>query len=155
MTVTFTVLGKPQPAGSKRAFQNRHTGRVSVVDANAKSRPWKQEVAGAAMVKTGVRLPLEGPLSLHVTFFLARRKWHYGTGKNAALLKPSAPTWPTTRPDATKLLRAVEDALTGIVWRDDAQVVAQHVYKEYGLPERAEIAVRDLSNVDAEVRAAA
>jgi hypothetical protein len=47
--ITFTVYGRPQPAGSKRAFQNKHTGRVQVVDANAKAKPWKQEITGTAV----------------------------------------------------------------------------------------------------------
>ena len=49
------------------------------------------------------------------------------------------------RPDATKLVRAVEDALTGLVWRDDAQVVIQTVRKRYGHPERAEIFVQEIN----------
>jgi hypothetical protein len=47
--ITFTVYGRPQPAGSKRAFTNKHTGRVQVVDANAKAKPWKQEITGTAV----------------------------------------------------------------------------------------------------------
>jgi Holliday junction resolvase RusA-like endonuclease len=38
---------------------------------------------------------------------------------------------PTVKPDLTKLLRAVEDALTGVVWRDDSQIIHQVVNKEY------------------------
>jgi predicted secreted protein len=47
-TVHFTVLGKPQPAGSKSAYLNPKTGKLNVTDSNKKSRPWKQQVAGAA-----------------------------------------------------------------------------------------------------------
>jgi Holliday junction resolvase RusA-like endonuclease len=36
-----------------------------------------------------------------------------------------------TRPDATKLWRPTEDALTGIVWRDDSQIIRQLVRKRY------------------------
>ena len=45
----------------------------------------------------------------------------------------------------TKLVRAVEDALTGLVWRDDAQVVVQTVRKRYGHPERAEVLVQEIN----------
>ncbi len=45
------------------------------------------------------------------------------------------------KPDATKLVRALEDALTRIVWKDDAQVVTQVVHKRFGEPERAEVYV--------------
>lgn len=142
MSVSLTVLGRPQPAGSKRAFQNKHTGRVQVVDASKGSRPWKQQVAGEASSQAPEML--DGPLRLDVTFVLARPKGHFGSGRNAAEIKPSAPPYPATRPDTTKLLRAVEDALTGIVWRDDAQVVEQAARKVYGAPERCEITVEAL-----------
>jgi Holliday junction resolvase RusA-like endonuclease len=44
---------------------------------------------------------------------------------------PGAPRYPITKPDATKMLRAVEDAMTGIAWLDDAQIVRQVVTKRY------------------------
>jgi Holliday junction resolvase RusA-like endonuclease len=47
-----------------------------------------------------------------------------------------------TRPDVLKLARAAEDALTGIVWRDDSQIVHETLAKVYGEPERLEVAVR-------------
>src|SRR4051812_44229719 len=125
----FTVHGRPQPAGSKKGFFNPRTSRVVIVDDAKNSRPWKQQVAGAALDAMGDTPMLNGPVELAVTFFLARPKGHYGTGRNADTLKPSAPEYPTVKPDATKLLRAVEDAMTGIVWRDDAQVVTQRAYK--------------------------
>ena len=46
-------------------------------------------------------------------------------------LKPSAPKHPIVKPDTTKLMRALEDALTGICWRDDTQVVIQTAHKAY------------------------
>lgn len=139
--IDFTVYGKPQPAGSKRAFQHRHTGRIVVTDANTKSRSWKNDVADAAAAAMNGRQLLDGPLSLIVVFTVPRPKGHYGTGRNSAVIRDSAPRWPAVKPDATKLVRAVEDALTGIVWRDDAQVVHQAVTKRYGEPARAQIFV--------------
>ena len=137
-----TVFGKPQPAGSKRAFVNPRTKRAVVVDDAKGSRPWKQEVAGAALDACGGEpVLLDGALILTVRFHLTRPKGHYRTGRNVHLLRDSAPGYPAVKPDATKLLRAVEDALTGIVWRDDAQVVYQVASKHYGAPERCEIEV--------------
>jgi Holliday junction resolvase RusA-like endonuclease len=138
--VVFTVLGRAQPAGSKRAYVNPHTGRANIVDAAKGSRPWKQQVAGAALEHRNGGL-LTGALELHLAFFVARPKGHYGTGRNAGVVKLSAPAFPTTKPDVTKLVRAVEDALTSVLWRDDAQIVRQLASKEYGDPERVEIRV--------------
>jgi Holliday junction resolvase RusA-like endonuclease len=129
----FTVYGKPQPAGSKRGFVNKKTGKVIITDDAKGSRPWKQEVAGAALAEMGERPLYEGPLRLIVVFWLTRPKSHYRTN---GMVKLSAPEYPAVRPDATKLLRAVEDAMTGTVWRDDAQVVDQKVSKRYALAGR-------------------
>lgn len=139
---TVIVYGRPQPAGSKRAFVNRRTGRAHVVDAAKGSAPWKQEVAGAALKACGgVPVLLEGPLILDVRFYLRRPRGHFRTGRNAHLLRDAAPGYPTTKPDTTKLLRAVEDGLTGAVWRDDSQVVYTIASKHYGAPERCEVRV--------------
>jgi Holliday junction resolvase RusA-like endonuclease len=72
-----------------------------------------------------------GPLSVNVTFYLRRPDGHYGTGRNAGQLKTSAPAYPTSKPDATKLWRSTEDAMTGVVFRDDSQIVQQSVGKRY------------------------
>lgn len=147
--VEFTVLGRPQPAGSKRAFviRRKNTGKlgVAVSDDATKSRPWKDSVAAAAHEYLNGRPPLTGPLLLEVDFYVARPAGHFGTGRNAGVVRPAAPRFPAVRPDATKLVRALEDALTGLVWRDDAQVVIQTVRKRYGHPERAEVLVQEIN----------
>ena len=146
--ITFTVPGIPQPAGSKRGFPvKRKNGTIGVAisDANPKSRVWKQEVAQAA--GDIYRGPLlTGPLHLEVTFQFPRPKSHYGTGKNAGVLKLSAPLYHTQKPDSTKLIRGVEDALTGIIWRDDSQVCCQTVNKRWGA--RAAAGVRIIPLAD-------
>jgi Holliday junction resolvase RusA-like endonuclease len=143
-SLAFTVLGRAQPAGSKRAFQHSKTGRVVVVDDAAGSRPWKQQVAGEALTHRNGDGLLTGELGLELAFFFARPKSHYRTGRNSHLLKDSAPSRPVVKPDTTKLVRGVEDSLTGVVWRDDAQVVHQVADKFYGDPARVEIRVWEI-----------
>jgi Holliday junction resolvase RusA-like endonuclease len=145
----FTVLGRPQPAGSKRAFAFHRKGSdklgVRVTDDAAKSRPWKDSVTAAAAEHIDGRPPLIGPLWLELTFFVARPAGHYGSGRNAGTVRPAAPRFPAVRPDVTKLIRAVEDALTGLAWRDDAQVVMQIGRKKYGHPERCEVLIQPIN----------
>lgn len=150
--VSFVVLGKPQPAGSKRAFAIKRdgvpTGQIAVSDANPKAKGWQQEVRSVAveiMEAAGRDGLMLGPLAVSMTFYAARPKGHYGSGRNAAALKPSAPSFPIVKPDSLKLARGTEDALTGTVWRDDAQVVDLTVRKRYGLPERCEITVSEIA----------
>lgn len=137
MSVSFTVFGIAAPAGSKTVGFSKG-GRHFVRDSSGRrGSDWRRNVAQAAGIAMQGRGLLEGPLVLAVTFFVPRPKAHFG----AKGLKPSAPEFPTTRPDTTKLVRGLEDACTGIVWRDDAQVVDQHARKRYGEPARCEIEV--------------
>ncbi len=132
--ITFWVPGLPKPAGSKRGFVNRKTGGVIITDACKKTKPWQADVKAFAYEAMRGGPLLTCPLELVVTFKLSRPKHHYRTGKNANNLRPDAPPFPASAPDATKLVRAVEDAMTGVVWKDDALVVDQLVSKRYGNP---------------------
>lgn len=143
----FTVLGVPAPAGSKRGFAVK--GRVIITDANKKAAPWKALVSAAAREVYDGPL-LTGPLAVRMMFYFPRPKGHYGTGKNAGKLKASAPAEHTKKPDALKLSRGTEDALTGIVWRDDSQIVCETLSKHYGEPARAEIIIQPYETITQE-----
>jgi Holliday junction resolvase RusA-like endonuclease len=135
--IEFRVAGQAQPAGSKRAFVRG--GHAQVVDANPRSRSWKSQVAQVAAEAYSGPL-LTGALSVEFCFCIPRPKSHMGTGRNAGIVKRSAPKFPTTRPDVLKLARAVEDALTGVIWNDDAQIVEERLVKLYD--DRAQVIVR-------------
>lgn len=145
--IRFTVLGRPQPGGSKRAFALRtggqFTGRVAVADANPNVKSWRAEVRHVARAAYEGPL-LTGPVEACFVFYKARPAAHFRTGRNSSLLRAAAPEHPTSRPDALKLARAVEDALTGVIWRDDSQVVHLHAHKAFGEPERCEIEITPL-----------
>lgn len=139
-SIRFFAPGDPQTAGSKKCFVMKIKDRPGtspkdyrgiITDDNPKGEAWKKIVATSArMVHTGA--PLSGPLHMDVTFTLERPQGHFGTGKNAGTIKDSAPEHHITRPDTTKLLRCLEDALTGIAYLDDGQIVLQIIRKEYG-----------------------
>jgi Holliday junction resolvase RusA-like endonuclease len=128
--IRFWVAGDPQPGGSKRGFYNAKLGRVIITEDNKRCAPWRAVVSEAAQQATTA--PFDGPLHVRFEFHKVRPKSHFGTGKYAGALKPSAPPYPTVKPDTTKLVRAAEDALKGICWRDDSQVVSQRASKRYG-----------------------
>lgn len=145
--ISFFVPGVPKPGGSKRAFVNPKTGRAIITDDCKGNRDWRAVVADSARLHTGDGPPLDCPLRLEVVFHLLRPKGHFGSGKNAGQVRSSAPAFPTVKPDTTKLLRALEDALTGIIWRDDALVVEQEVSKRYSDRTGAEVRVFPLMRV--------
>ena len=140
----LVVYGLAQPAGSKNIGRTK-AGRSFIYDSadkgDRRGKQWRERVAQEAGQAMNGRPLLAGALLIRARFYMPRPKGHYGTGRNADRLKPSAPMYPTTKPDATKLFRGVEDALRGVVFRDDGQVVEQHVSKRYGEPARAEISV--------------
>jgi Holliday junction resolvase RusA-like endonuclease len=135
--VAFTVVGRIGTAGSK--VRNPNGG---VREASKTDRPWRAVVVDEALREMGERPLLLGPLAVTFTFYWPRRGGHYGTGRNAGIVRAGAPAYPGIRPDLLKQARSTEDALTGVVWRDDAQIVSEHLHKRWGEPERCEISVR-------------
>jgi Holliday junction resolvase RusA-like endonuclease len=142
--LTFCVWGHPQPAGSKRALPNKgRPGAFVVVDDNPKARIWKHLVRKvAADVRALVDYPvLEGAVAIKVTFLRERPKAHLRKTPRGEIVRGAAPVYPITKPDTLKLMRAVEDALTGVLYGDDAQIVTQTVSKIYARREGVEITV--------------
>lgn len=154
--IRFTVLGIAQTAGSKRAFVlKRKDGSfvtrpgsgapvVNVTDDNAKSKDWRRSVAWAAreVLPRGAEL-MRGALAVQFTFYRSRPKGHFGASGLSRAGRESP--YPTTRPDVLKLARAAEDALTGVVWADDAQIVHEVLRKEWGEPARLEVEIDELN----------
>lgn len=142
----LVVYGAPQPAGSKKAFiLGKGPNRRAIITDDAKrSRPWKNNVAqqaGEAMADHGLDALLAGPLHVTFQFYRRRPKSHFGARGN---VKPKAPPYPTTKPDLLKLARAVEDALAGVVYQDDAQIISEELRKLYGEPERVVVEISKL-----------
>jgi len=121
MKLEFFVIGVPAPGGSKRFVgHSKETGRAILIDAaGEKNKTWRNTVAWTASQAYPYGDLLAESLKVHFEFRMPRPKRHYGTKG----LKSSAPKWPNTKPDALKLARSTEDALTGVVWKDDSYVV--------------------------------
>lgn len=128
--ITFAVNGMPGTKGSVRAFMSRSTGRAMIVNDSRKAAPWAALVSYAARQAMRGIEPFDGPVSVEIDFYLPRPKSHYGKRG----LKASAPAFPAVKPDGDKMLRCTWDALTGICFRDDAQIVAWPGRKLYGGP---------------------
>src|SRR5215471_16087190 len=125
--------GQPVTQGSKRGFAVRrktggeweYTGKVAMPDDPEKLTDWRAMIAIRCRDALAGRPPFTGAVGLRVVFSFTRPKAHYGTGRNAAIVKPNAAPYPVAKGknDGDKLQRAVMDALTvGGMWGDDAQV---------------------------------
>jgi crossover junction endodeoxyribonuclease RusA len=125
---SFTVWGTAAPQGSKR-----HVGNGVMLESSKRLRPWRQDVRFAALEKRPPDWDMTTPMRLDLVFWFARPASHYGTKNGALYLKPSAPAQPVSARlgDIDKLSRAVLDALTGVAYQDDRQVIALEASKCY------------------------
>lgn len=114
------VAGKPAPQGSKR-----HVGGGSMVESSKALGDWRTIMAWTAANEYDGE-PITGAVVLAVEFVMPRPK----------SLPKRNPTPPhTKRPDTDKLLRAVGDAMTGVVWADDSQIIESIGTKRYAEPD--------------------
>lgn len=152
--ISFTVVGTPRTAGSKSIGRTR-TGGAFIRGAGKYEKQWRSQVTDAARESHANRPLIYGPVALHLAFYFARPKSHLSLRKGEPVgVRPSAPTRHTQKPDCTKMTRALEDALTGVIWQDDSQVIVQTVSKHWanvGDPSRAEVRVCTLTTESAEV----
>ena len=153
MKIEFIAYGEAKPAGSKTGFvvkTKSGKSRAVVVDACKTTKPWQAVVSAAALdadcgkaLDAWERPLFDVALTASFRFYFPRPKSHYNSKGE---LKPNAPAFITKKPDALKLARAVEDAMTGIVYRDDSQIVSENISKHYGEPARCEITIQTLEN---------
>lgn len=143
--IEFDVPGMPIPKGSAKAFMRKGARFPTVIQDNAaKQKPWASMIglcAAQEMARTGTKLST-GAMSITVSFAMPRPKCHMNSKGN---VRPNAPYHPVTKPDIDKLLRCVFDALTGIVWRDDSQVIQTVTTKQYGFNIGAKIRIEEIA----------
>ena len=137
--VDFEVRGLPVAQGSPRAFV---AGKRAIVATEARSgyggrtsplAAWRHAIAARAR-DVMIGAPQRGPVAVHLWFRFPRPASHYlpANGRRPAPeLRVDAPEFVGTKPDADKVARAALDALTGVVWIDDSQVVRLVVEKRY------------------------
>jgi Holliday junction resolvase RusA-like endonuclease len=92
--------------------------------------------------------PMSGPISVELEFILPRPKSHYGTGRNAGVLKASMLNdLPVSKPDVDNFAKMVLDVCNGILWQDDAAVVRLSAFKRYGENPRTIIHVEAVDSI--------
>ena len=140
-TFTMTIPVKAVPGSNRKIVVN---GRIiDIAKGKAGFTAQTRMYASARAEEFGWE-PFDGPVAASYRFFFARPKSHYGTGKNATTLKESAPERHVQRPDVVNLVKCMEDALTGIVWRDDSRVAELDAVKFWADKDSVEITVMKL-----------
>lgn len=124
--VRFSVIGKPAPQGSKKAFVI--SGRARLVEtAGASHTEWRNQVSSAAIeafVAYELCEPMFGPLIAQIDFRFPM------PASRPKATRTIGWAWKTSSPDIDKLCRTTLDSLTAAALiRDDAQIVELHATK--------------------------
>jgi len=135
MTLSIVVPGNP--IGKQRpAFGKGHAYTP------AKTRTYESFIKSLFVAKYGDAFtPLEGPLEMEILCIFAVPM---SASKKRALDMLWQREWPTKRPDLSNILKAGEDALNGLAFRDDSQIVSLSVVKQYGKRAQMEIKIRPI-----------
>ncbi len=112
----FTIRGVPAPQGSKSAFVVN--GKAVMHESSKNVKGWRQAVSFVMQDWKGA--VYEGPVSVSIIFYMPKPKSAKKGERYAA-----------KRPDIDKLVRALLDAMTGIAFHDDGQVVELEASKMY------------------------
>ena len=133
--IEIRVWGIPAPQGSK-SVRGYVAGRAILGESSKAVAPWRVDVRAATQNQYQGPI-LTGPVAVCATFLFSRPKGHYGSGRNADRLKPSAPRHLTSvrHGDLDKLLRSTFDGLSqsagGGLITDDSLIVEVMANKRY------------------------
>ena len=126
----------PVQKGSMRAFVPPGSRRAVLTDQkSAELKVYAKEIrllALAELNRRGLPCAYRQPFEVIAVFFLPRALGHFGKID----LRDDAPCSPWSKPDFDKLTRAACDALTGLVWDDDARVVRAVIEKRFASAKR-------------------
>lgn len=118
MNISFAVDGTPATKGSWRATRAK-SGRLLLRPDNERERPWAASVAWSARAAMAGAAPVSASVRVDIIVSVAKAR----TSKLAA-----------PRLDVDKLARSILDAMTGIVYVDDVQVISLCILKCWGSP---------------------
>lgn len=132
--IHLTILGPPVPKARARTMRTKAGKSFSYTPQPTAAA---EATVRAAFLQSGQEpIPRGLPLQIEMVFWLDR--------------PPSAPKkrqHPTVRPDLDNLFKLVKDALQGLAFHDDCEVVAatlEKCYTAYPDPARTEVWIRTL-----------
>ena len=126
-TITLKIPGDPKAQKRHRHARIKGTDFIKTYDPSSADKTDFYWMCYNQRPKTVPTCPV----SLNIEFYFQRPKSHYGTGSKNSILKSSAPVFHTSKPDIDNLCKMPIDALTGIYWKDDTQIVELTAIKHY------------------------
>jgi Holliday junction resolvase RusA-like endonuclease len=136
--VTVMLAGEPQGKGRARAFRRgNHIGHYTP----EKTRTYEGMIRTAAMESLGNKAPFEDPVEFVMrAVFPVPASWS-GKKRDRALLGELKPG---KKPDLDNIAKAWNDALNGVVYRDDSLICRMTLDKRYGPQALVVVTVRPL-----------
>ncbi len=124
-----TIYIPGAPFGKQSIARSRHGHRFVAT----KTRRYMDKVAACFVIQ---RPPmLKGAVELNISEYRQRPAYHFGTGRNAGTVKEQyREVSCVTKPDLSNTLKAIEDALNGLAWVDDAYIIDTTHHKRYANP---------------------
>jgi len=138
MNLAFRIPGEAVSATVRVVRFGNH----SAIRKGSAAEAWESRIATAAQEARGPLPLLEGPVAVEVSI---RSVCPKGEMRKR---EPRPERWKTTTPDVDKIARCVLDALTGVLYRDDAQVAELRIEKRVaaqGMPAETTIEIHPLS----------
>jgi len=137
MMITYVVYGEPQGKGSPR-FARR--GAFTHAYTPEKTKTYEDEIRYMARCAMGASEPLETPVTVAIYIRVEIPKSFSKQKRKDALANIIKPT---KKPDADNILKCFLDAMNGVVYVDDKQVVNIHLTKVYSEIGAVEIMVKE------------
>jgi Holliday junction resolvase RusA-like endonuclease len=136
--IEFIIPGQPVAKGRPK-FARR--GAHVVAYTPEKTAHYENLVKIAATAAMHGLAPSSAPIDLVIELQMQiPASW---SGKRRAQAESGA-IYATKKPDADNVLKGIKDGCTGIVWRDDAQVVRVMLEKRYSATPRALVRVFEI-----------
>ena len=135
--VTFKVDGTPVPKG--RARYARRGNYISTYTPE-KTRTYETLIKDSAIEAMGASEPLETPVSLYLYIRVPIPK---SCTKKRLEAIANGSEKPTKKPDASNILKSVEDGMNRVVYHDDSQIINIHVTKVYSSLPGVDICVKE------------
>ena len=137
MMITFKVDGVPVPKG--RARYVRRGNHISTYTPE-KTRTYETLIKDAARQAMGASEALQTPVSLYL--YIRVPIPASATKKRLQAIADGSEK-PTKKPDASNVLKSVEDGMNGVVYKDDSQIVNIHVTKVFSSEPGVDICVKE------------
>lgn len=135
--IEFTVPGEPVAQGRPR-FSTRGSFVKAYDPEKSKSyKAYVKLVAAAAMSERSLK-PLDGAIAVSIRAYVSVPKSKSKKFRENAL---KGLEHPTKKPDCDNIAKILLDAMTGIVYEDDKQIVRLVVEKYYDEVPRVEVAI--------------